>query len=799
MGLLYPGELIFALGFTAITTTRALVLLDLPWTTAIPESKEPGSTIFRFFFNCNMVTSTSPNLELLSVQPFSTFFNKPGLSRIKDVFLGTVSLSSAAVLDARQANHYILKLKVSCGPGEETEQPLTVMVLRDDGPPICMGLFDSPAGASVQVLETVAPKSQLYTVLLRRDLGSSQRVRIVSPQSPPYFPGPFTVDSRGHVLAPDESFVGHAGKTFRLQISVMDRKNRSCQGTLTVEVLPDPQSQVFFWNHPQDFNISESASPGSRVTQLQANGSNLFYDIIAPEHCPLYSIGPEDGTIRTTSPLDLGRDPGAAVTWLQVKAYERARPSNSAQLSISITVLPTNRWSPRCTPALLVTQVPETKPNGSILMTMSCSDPDSSNSSFSYQLQPSETQPYNFRLQNSVLRQVNTTLDYDSASPDFQYTATILVTDNGHPPLTTQVPVLVMVTPVNEHAPRCSPPFAFLVREDALPGHQVGTINGFDPDYPFNNIDYRISDSSKLFYLDHHKGQIFLLGPLDYETQRSYKLTISLTDWGQDQDPTKHLSGSCTITIEVQDVNDNPPECTPPYQELTIYSKLRISTEVGRITCWDRDAPEQQRFSYTIVGGNNKGDFHLSAGGQHLTLFYNSTSFQPDRLFDAHTHQLLVRVVDDGSTFPHLSTTVTILVHVFPWVTTETTMSTVTPTTPAATPLLVTGIELYWAPEPWFVAVLTVTGALLIIALGWLLYRSLSRMVLSPSTIRKASLPLLQPSAKENEKTTDGLQSNKEEATGSIPTLQLFDGRAQDPVTGRDYLFNSNTGARHWI
>uniref|UniRef100_F7EUF5 Cadherin domain-containing protein n=1 Tax=Ornithorhynchus anatinus TaxID=9258 RepID=F7EUF5_ORNAN len=152
------------------------VLLDLPWATTIPESKGPGSTIFWFFFNCNMVTPTSPNLELLSVRPFSTFFNQPGLIRTMDGFLGKVSLSSAAALDARQANQYILKLKVSCGSGEETEQPLSVTVLRDDGPPVCTGLFDSPAGARVQVLETVAPESQLYTVLLRRDLGSSQRV-----------------------------------------------------------------------------------------------------------------------------------------------------------------------------------------------------------------------------------------------------------------------------------------------------------------------------------------------------------------------------------------------------------------------------------------------------------------------------------------------------------------------------------------------------------------------------------------------------------------------------------------------
>ena len=37
------------------------------------------------------------------------------------------------------------------------------------------------------------------------------------------------------------------------------------------------------------------------------------------------------------------------------------------------------------------------------------------------------------------------------------------------------------------------------------------------------------------------------------------------------------------------------------------------------------------------------------------------------------------------------------------------------------TPLLVTDMEVFWQPEPWFVVVLTVTSALLLLGLGWLL------------------------------------------------------------------------------
>lgn len=41
------------------------------------------------------------------------------------------------------------------------------------------------------------------------------------------------------------------------------------------------------------------------------------------------------------------------------------------------------------------------------------------------------------------------------------------------------------------------------------------------------------------------------------------------------------------------------------------------------------------------------------------------------------------------------------------------------------TPLLVTDTEAFWQPDPWFVVVLTVTGALLLLALGWPLSRLL--------------------------------------------------------------------------
>nr|XP_020854943.1 cadherin-related family member 4 isoform X9 [Phascolarctos cinereus] len=653
MKLLCLGGLIFALemwgasGLLNFGDCKSLVhellspgtiqaLRGLPWIVNISEKQAPGSVIHIFSFNC----SCPPTVELDSVNPPSSFFNQPSFSGYYTQYLAKVTLSSAARLDAQQVNHYQLNLKLTC-MGKKWNLPLSVEVFKAHDHPICLGRVFSTAGDKVQVLETVEPQSLIYVVLLRRGL-TGFKMMLTSPRDA----GSFSINELGQVLTPSQGLIGSAYKHFLLKILVTDGQGSSCQGTLTVEVLPNPSNKVSFRIQFQTFNISEDLEAGRMVGQVQANGSRVRYEITEPVPCPLYSISSVDGLIRTTAPLDLGRNPGAAVTEIQVMAYDPFQPSISAQLSVTINVLPTNTWAPRCTPALLVTQVPETIPVGSILMTLACSDPDSSSSTFHYQLRHhNETKSnHSFRLHGPVL-EVNSALDYDSSAPSVQYRATILVTDSGQPPQTSEVPVLVTVTPVNEYAPIC-PSHTFRVREDAPHGTLIGTVLGSDRDYPPNSIEYHISDSSGNFYIDPRSGKLHLLASLDYEKEKTYMLVIFLTDRDQEQDSTHHRSGSCTITIEVQ-----------------------VSSP---------------------------------------------------------------------------------------------------------TPLLVTRIEDYWAPEAWFVVVLTVTGVLLFTILGWLLCRWPGRMALSQQTHGQSSQTLLLDSTRRNENSTGDLRKKKNDETSSILSLVLL-------------------------
>ncbi|XP_073757317.1 cadherin-related family member 4 isoform X10 [Callorhinus ursinus] len=798
-----------------------------------------------------------PMLELVHVQPPTTFFNQPSLSRWQKIYVGTVTLNSLARLDALAVNHYELQLRFTCG-NNVTEGPLYVYVYRDPGYSPCSGRFASPAGEIIQVRETVTPGAQLYTLLLPGLELQHAQISINSAQDPPYFPGPFSINGQGWLLAPSQGLKGQAGKVFQLQILVTFGQNRSCHGMLKVKVLPVPSSQISFLGQARNITILDDLAPGSQVVQVRAQGFDVRYEILSPVPCPLFSIGREDGVVRTTAPLELAQAWGTAVTRLQVKAYERLRPWASVDLDLTVNVRSVNRWPPRCLPAMLVTEIPETTPVGTVLNTFTCTDPDSPGSTLNYELRfHSPPGPASLCLRGRAL-EVNATLDCDTPGACFQHAASILVLDGGQPLMTTEVPVLVMVIPVNEFSPACVP-HTFRIREDAGPHTLLGSVVGTDKDYPHNSIEYDISGGPTAFSVDRLSGtptpglgwkggtrvdcklrlwapllgEIHLLGSLDYELQTLYRLTVLVTDQSQDQDPTHRRSGSCTITIEVEDVNDHAPECQPPFQELTIYAPLGRSVEVTKVSCWVPQEPQRLVFSYSIVGGNSQSRFSLQG-----PILVHNNMLGPPWPEQPHTHELLIRVADAGPSIPHLSATATVIVHLVPWSTsTAATRTRSAAVTSMTTPLLVTDTEAFWQPEPWFVVVLTVTSALFLLALGWLfsrLFQGLAQMLQTP---RKPAQALLLNSIQGTEESIEGFMEaprmEMPQTPSSVMSLVcqpailyrghrgcsrvlpcqaclLVDGypcgrahgstiRMEETCTGRDYLFNTLTGARRWL
>ncbi|XP_062977642.1 cadherin-related family member 4 [Elgaria multicarinata webbii] len=755
----------------------------IPATVKLEDSTAPGTIVTNFTVECvNSSDTLSVTLEP-NVSPAASFFNplnilSPGSYQ--------VSLSPSAALDAKQVNQYTLTYTAHCGT-EVAMSELFIHVIPADRLECSRRLGDIGL-VPLKVPENFSPGGFIYHTVLREPRTGSLNYTIENNDLS------LTINSVGAVQAPATGFSReHAGKTFSMKIVVKDSGGRSCRIPLSVEVLPVYHNQVNFTASSVAVSVLENTGPLKEIIKVQATGKNVLYQIISGD-TTYFTIDSEMGVIKNTYNLNLKRNPGLAQTLLLVRAYDMSHPMISANIMVNITVKPHNLQGPLCSPAIYVATIPETTPNGTTLppLGLSCVGAANGNRSLHYKI-VNQSPPYSFRMEGADLK-VNSTLDCDSvtmASLKFQYRATILVMDDGSPPRTTSVPVLVTVTPVNEYPPECSPQI-FSIAENVGFGSFVGRVNATDRDYPFNYTEYSIPDAGALspFYIGRRSGELYVSGPLDHERMPSYRLIVHLKDLDNDAPPSVPRTGQCVITINVQNVNDNPPECKPPFELHHIYSTRARTMSITALKCTDKD--ELSELIYTIVGGNTNGRFRM----ERNNLFHNTFSYNHDGIFDPLTFELLVEVTDSRSA-PRLSTTATIIVYVTPWTTTVPT-TTITTTTVPKKPIILYGTERYWAPDPWFVVVLMLTGVLLLSALGLLIWRLCWRK--APGEMSQS---LLQNKG-------DGLERNyiaieepsKEKGKGSAEVLSLqhdFDGRAQDPVTGQYYLFDSSTGARRWV
>lgn len=125
----------------------------------------------------------------------------------------------------------------------------------------------------------------------------------------------------------------------------------------------------------------------------------------------------------------------------------------------------------------------------------------------------------------------------------------------------------------------------------------VGTVNATDSDGSERNshVNYFIVDgAADKFIINASNGDVIVQtnAVLDRETVASYNLTILAVDQGY---PAK--TGSTSMIITIDDVNDTPPEFTNmPYQTRILENKA-VNSDVYKCSATDKDVDIMLEFS----------------------------------------------------------------------------------------------------------------------------------------------------------------------------------------------------------
>ncbi|VDM76571.1 unnamed protein product [Strongylus vulgaris] len=135
------------------------------------------------------------------------------------------------------------------------------------------------------------------------------------------------------------------------------------------------------------------------------------------------------------------------------------------------------------------------------------------------------------------------------------------------------------------------------VREDIGVGEEVLRLRWSDKD--FNNVfHFSIVEGNEMNHFKvNHEGKIKVSRPLDREEMSEHRLIVRLSDGIA---PYPYHTTECSVTISLQDVNDNAPEFVSP-SEFQVEENSHLMKVVGRVKAIDADEGHNAQVSYRIL------------------------------------------------------------------------------------------------------------------------------------------------------------------------------------------------------
>lgn len=408
------------------------------------------------------------------------------------------------------------------------------------------------------------------------------------------------------VIATDDSFPPKTGTTI-LQVNVLDCNDHS----------PKFETEQF------DTTVSEGVPIGTTVLTLRATdldsgkNSEIEYHVervsggglsTQEEDAQTFKIDTRSGIITTRTQLD--RETSEVYT-LIVTANDLASPNTerkTATATVVVRIADENDHYPQFSERHYTVDVPEDDSNGNnVIAHIKATDADKgNNAAIRYSIVGGN--PKSEFAIDSMSGEVTLTkpLDYETMK---SYRLVVRAQDGGIPPKTNTTTLSVNVIDSNDNAPRFySTQIQETVLESVSVGHNIVRVQAYDADEGANSeITYSITEreGNFPFAVDSRTGQIHTTKPLDREDKHRYSFQVLAVDNGL---PPK--SGSTTIQITVQDVNDNNPTFNPKYYEAVISEDQKPGTPVITVTATDPD--EDSRLHYDIKSGNLRNRFSIS-------------------------------------------------------------------------------------------------------------------------------------------------------------------------------------------
>ncbi|KAM7417961.1 hypothetical protein PAMA_017551 [Pampus argenteus] len=391
-------------------------------------------------------------------------------------------------------------------------------------------------------------------------------------------------------------------KEMNVEVIAVDQDQKDTNfrttATVTIKILDTNDNSPKFPKDTYKLEVAEHSRVGTILDTITATDpdtmdqGNITY-MLLPESIRLYfDVKPDTGAIYVKNETLLDREVRSLYS-ATLQARDSEEKPGATVLEITVTDI--NDQPPVFNRDSYLAFVAEGGQLELKIEATDADDPDTENSQIVYAITPSKYSS-NFTINpNTGVLKNKGELDREALDPelDGRIELNITATDNGIPPLSSTVKVIINVEDINDNVPEFeASSYKFSVKEGEK-GAFVGSVEATDLDQTtdFDRISFSIIDGSFGSFIirtfaagQGYRGNI-TVDPdieLDYEsTHNHFRLRVEAADLEQ-------KTAEVWVEVQVLDVNDERPEFKPT-APVTVKENTTISGAVGHFTGQDKD------------------------------------------------------------------------------------------------------------------------------------------------------------------------------------------------------------------
>ncbi|GJQ83814.1 hypothetical protein Trydic_g5673 [Trypoxylus dichotomus] len=398
----------------------------------------------------------------------------------------------------------------------------------------------------------------------------------------------------------------------------------------------------------QAHNVDEDIPPGTSILKVKAmdadSGANAEIEyLVSDDH---FSVDPS-GIITNNKQLDA--DNNNAYYEFVVTAKDKGEPAKTGTATVRVYTKNKNDEEPKFSQQVYTPNVDENAGPNTLVTTVVASDKDGDNVRFGFVGGGTSSGQFVIEEITGVirLRQREIALEKD------KYELNVTAMDdgaccvNGDSTIHTSTAVVVVfITDVNDNKPvfeDCSKYYP-KVEEGAPNGSPVIKVHAKDEDKGVNGqVKYSIvqqpNQKGTKFTVDEETGDVSTNKVFDREGDdgKFVSVTVKATDQGEPS-----LEGVCSFTVEITDVNDNPPLFDRQKYVENVKQDASIGTNILRVSASDEDADNNGAIVYSLNAGSNIQDL------EYFEIQPESGWIVLKKPLDRDRYRLRVRASDRG-------------------------------------------------------------------------------------------------------------------------------------------------------